>query len=177
LIPLAVLLAAGVLAVAYVRIRYPVRHLDLVRQFSEQHNLEPCLVLAVINTESRFRTYVESHAGAKGLMQLMDATAEWVAKLAGLEGYAERVFEPEANIALGTWYLARLLRHFGDEQTALAAYNAGTGNVTNWLANPQHSRDGVTLFNIPFTETHNYVRRVEHNRRVYRLLLRWVYRW
>jgi len=175
LIPLAVLLLAGLAMVMYVRWAYPVRHLQLVRYFSEQHGLEPCLVLAVINAESRFRLDAESHAGAKGLMQLMDATAEWVAELAGLEGYAERVFEPEANIALGTWYLARLLRQFENEQTALAAYNAGSGNVARWLANPEHSRDGVELFDIPFIETRNYVRRVVHNRRVYGWLLRWVY--
>jgi len=159
-----------------VRFAFPVRHLDLVRQLSEQNGLEPSLVLAVINTESRFRPNAESHAGAKGLMQLMDSTAVWVSELSGLHGYAERIFEPEANIALGTWYLARLLRQFEDQQTALAAYNAGSGNVSRWLANPDYSYDGVTLHTIPFTETRNYVRRVARNQRVYEFLLRWVYR-
>ena len=167
------IIASGIAAFRFL---FPVRHLDLVRHFAAEHSLEPALVMAVINAESRFRPNAESHAGAKGLMQIMDTTAAWIAERAGLDGYAERVFDPAANIAMGTWYIAYLLGLFEYEQTALAAYNAGQGRVRDWLNNPEHSSDGVTLDNIPFSETRNYVQRVARNQRVYQFLLRWFYR-
>ena len=155
------------------RFLFPVRHLSIVRELAAEHSLDPALVMAVINAESRFRPNAQSHAGAKGLMQIMDSTAIWIAERANLPGYNARVFEPYANIAMGTWYLAHLINMFGNEETALAAYNAGQGRVREWLRNPEFSSDGITLDYIPFPETRNYVRRITRERRVYEFLLRW----
>ncbi|MCL2388101.1 MAG: lytic transglycosylase domain-containing protein [Defluviitaleaceae bacterium] len=159
---------AGVLAVDFL---FPVRHLDTVREYSG--DLEVSLVLAVILAESRFRVDAESHRGAQGLMQLMPATAEEMAGHMGLVDFEpEDVWIPEVNIAMGSFYLNRLVRLYdGCVSLALAAYNAGQGNVNRWLANPDFSRDGETLDVIPFPETYNYLQRVKRNQRVYRIIL------
>ncbi|MCL2204540.1 MAG: lytic transglycosylase domain-containing protein [Defluviitaleaceae bacterium] len=171
------LLLAVVLAVAVgimgVRIRFPVYHLEYVR--AHAGDIDPSWIMAVIMAESSFRPRAQSPQGAQGLMQLMPATAQWLAGLAGLADFApEDVWRPEVNIALGSFYLNRLLDMFdGDMRLALAAYNAGQGNVRNWLNDPAVSADGRTLDTIPFPETYHYINRVFFNQRVYAVLLRW----
>jgi len=160
-----------------VNMRFPVRYLDIVRENAGE--LEPALVLAVIMAESSFRPGAQSHAGAQGLMQLMPATAEEIAGFLGMDDFKpEDVWLPEVNISMGCFYLIRLKNIFGgDINLALAAYNAGQGNVTRWLADPEFSPDGITLDVIPFRETYNYLRRVRLNYRVYSIILtlrRWV---
>lgn len=158
---------AGLLAV---NLRFPVRHLHAVRE--NAGDLEPALILAVIMAESSFRENAESHAGAQGLMQLMPATAAEMAAQMGMADFSpEDIWVPEINIALGSFYLNRLYRMFGCVEVALAAYNAGQGNVGNWLANPEYSADGATLDVIPFRETRYYVPRVLRNQRVYQIIL------
>ena len=152
---------------------YPVQHLDIVFNYSEIYDLEPELILAVIHAESRFRESVVSRAGASGLMQIMPDTAYWLAERIGLSDFDySQIFAPEINIHLGSYYLYTLIMHFGDIETALAAYNAGRGNVSRWLNNPDYSSDGKTLDYIPFPETREYVRRVMENKRVYYIILR-----
>ena len=163
-----VLLIAG-LAVG-INTRFPVRYMDIIE--ANAGDIDPTWILAVIKAESSFRPYAESHAGAQGLMQLMPTTAEWIAQLMGMEDFEpEHIWLPEVNIALGSFYLNRLKRNYnGDINLALAAYNAGTGNVNSWLRDPEVSSDGRTLDRIPFNETYNYLRRVNFNRRVYEII-------
>jgi len=158
-------------AVMVVSIRFPVRYLDIIHE--NAGDLEPALILAVIMAESSFRQSAESHRGAQGLMQLMPATAEEIAQQMGMTDFKpENVWQPEVNIAMGIFYLNRLKNIFdGNIDLALAAYNAGQGNVNNWLANPELSHDGKTLYSIPFAETYNYLRRVRFNQRIYEIIL------
>jgi soluble lytic murein transglycosylase len=159
---------AGILML---NIRFPVRHFDTVREHAGE--LDPALILAVIQAESSFRPNAQSHAGAQGLMQLMPATAQEIALFMGLENFSpEDVWIPEINIAMGSFYLNRLYNLYGCVNLALAAYNAGQGNVNRWLADPAISADGRTLDNIPFPETYNYLRRVRRNQRMYNIILR-----
>jgi len=169
---LAVIFVLSVVAMCMaVYMRYPVRHLDIIRENAGE--LEPSLILAVIMAESSFRETVESHRGAQGLMQLMPATAREVAAQMGITDFdPDDIWLPEVNIALGSFYLNRLAARYGDVDVALAAYNAGQGNVSSWLANPELSQDGVTLDVIPFPETYNYVRRVRRVQRIYQIILR-----
>ena len=162
------IIAAMILAV---NLRFPVRYLDIIRENAGE--LEPALVLAVIMAESSFRREAQSHMGAQGLMQLMPDTAQEIAGLMGLTDFRpEDVWRPEINIAMGSFYLNRLLNQFdGNLELALAAYNAGQGNVNNWLADPEISGDGRTLDSIPFPETYRYLQRVMFNRDVYRIIL------
>jgi len=154
-----------------VNMRFPVRYLHIVE--ANAGDIDPAVILAVIMAESSFRPYAQSHAGAQGLMQLMPATAEWVAGLMGKTDFdPETIWKPEVNIALGSFYLNWLMGRFGGDITlAIAAYNAGQGNVRSWLRDPNVSSDGQTLDSIPFTETRNYVERVEFNRRAYEIIL------
>ncbi|MCL1862740.1 MAG: lytic transglycosylase domain-containing protein [Defluviitaleaceae bacterium] len=168
---LSVIVILTVIAMAMaVNIRYPVRHLDIIRENAGE--LETSLILAVIHAESSFREAALSHAGAQGLMQLMPATAEEMASHMGMGDFQpEDVWLPEINISMGAFYLNRLVARFGCIDLALAAYNAGQGNVTAWLADPQFSADGESLDVIPFPETYNYLRRVRQNQRIYNIIL------
>lgn len=113
----------------------------IIMKYAKKHNLDPWLIRAVIEVESAFQPYVSSHAGAGGLMQLMPGTA------AGL-GCRDR-FDPESNIAAGSKYLRQMLDRFGgNHDLAIAAYNAGPGNVSRYGGIP------------PFAETQRYVVKV-----------------
>jgi len=149
---------------------YPVKHLEYIDKYAQEYGVDRTLVLAIIHTESRFNQRAVSRSDARGLMQIMPSTAYWLAEQAGMEFTAEDLFDPAVNIRLGTWYISRLIRTYENQETALAAYNAGSGNVNSWLTGGEHSRDGVTLESIPFEETRNYVRRVDFAQNVYRVL-------
>jgi soluble lytic murein transglycosylase len=105
-------------------------------------------------------------------MQLMPATAEDIATRMGMTDFdPQYVWMPQVNIAIGAFYLNMLVEMYGCVNLALAAYNAGQGRVNGWLRDPEISHDGQNLHAIPFPETHNYVRRVNRNLRVYRFIL------
>lgn len=140
------------------RVLYPVAYSEYIVKYSAEYDLDVFLVMGVIKQESNFVPEAESDY-AFGLMQLTSDTAEWNAKQMGLENcdYAD----PETNIRIGCHYLRYLIDHYKNTDTALAAYNAGMGNVSSWLSNSEYSSDGVTLDNIPFSETRHYVRKVK----------------
>lgn len=139
--------------------KYVKKYEDEVLAAAEKYGLEPALVFAVIRTESSFDPNAVSPAGAKGLMQIMQTTGEWVCLRMGDEFDESRIFEPEYNIGLGCHLLRYLLdKYDGELRFALAAYNAGSGRVDSWLADPAYY-DGQEL-SIPFDETRNYVKKV-----------------
>ena len=150
----------------YVKISYPLVYTEQVTANAERFGLPPSLIYGVIHTESRFDPQAESHAGAKGLMQLMDSTFDWTqSKLGESDG---DVFDPDVNIRCGTKLLSFLCGEFEVTETALAAYNAGIGNVRNWLKDSRYSADGKTLHTIPFSETAAYVESVLSAQTMYR---------
>ena len=150
---------------------YPLKYEEIVSAYAEEYDLPPSLIYAVIHTESRFREDAESAAGAKGLMQLMDNTYEWIqTKLPGDPMPIDRIFEPEVNIRCGTKVLDVLFTMFSKKETAIAAYNAGNGTVSKWLKDPAYSADGKTLTHIPYEETANYVKRVLKTQERYQTL-------
>ena len=170
------LVICGVLALrptlhdAVKEIALPLRHEDIIRQQAGDKGLDPALVAAVIYAESHFIDGRTSSAGAEGLMQLTPQTAQDIARKSG--GTAFKVSDlgtPQVNIAYGTWYLRYLMRRFGGNETlALAAYNAGEGNVDHWIAGERAHERSLTIAAIPFGETRNYVRKVLDARRDYR---------
>lgn len=150
---------------------YPYKYSDIINEYSTKYNLDPYLVLAVIKTESNFNENAESIKGAKGLMQIMDSTGEWIAGKLEIDNFEpEMLFEPETNIEFGCWYLNNLLVEFDDLSLVLAAYNGGSGNVTKWLNDPEYSSDGENLTYIPFKETKKYVDKVSTRYNVYKFL-------
>lgn len=153
----------------YRELALPLRHDDIIRQQAEEKNLDPALIAAVIYQESRFRPR-ESSAGALGLMQLLPDTAHFIAgKTGGSKFTTEDLATPQINISYGAWYLRYLLDHFDEnEMTALAAYNAGIGNVNGWLADLGETHI-TSLDQIPFPETREYVQNVLKARDQYRV--------
>jgi soluble lytic murein transglycosylase len=139
---------------------FPLSYWDLIRRHAAAHDLDPYLVAALIAQESTFVPDVRSRANAVGLMQLLPSTAQRLAAKVGLK-YSERLLtDPEANIRMGTTYLADKLREFGALHLALASYNAGESAVRRWV----QERPGVPadefIDDIPYPETQNYVKRI-----------------
>jgi soluble lytic murein transglycosylase len=143
-------------------ITLPLRHDDIIRQQARQKDLDPALIAAVIYRESKFRDQT-SKAGAKGLMQILPGTAEFVARKSGGTKFEQSdLADPQINIAYGCWYLRYLLdRYRGNEVAAIAAYNAGHERVDRWGGNR------LTLDDIGFVETHQYTEDVLEKRGEY----------
>ena len=144
----------------YIRLRYPFRYQAIVRGHARNYHLDAALLAGVIYQESKFHAHARSSSGAIGLMQLLPATAKGIAVHTG--GSRFRVSDldnPEINVRYGSWYLRHLLDKYGDERTALAAYNAGQENVDEWR------REGR---GIACSETRHYVKRVERLKTLYR---------
>jgi soluble lytic murein transglycosylase len=151
-------------------IRLPLRHEDVIRQQAAEKNLDPSLIAGVIYVESRFRDQT-SHAGAKGLMQLMPATADYIARKSGGTRFVQGdLANPQINISYGAWYLRYLLQHYhGNVALALAAYNAGEGKVDAWAQDAVDRGENFRVADhIPFPETREYVSKVLDARRAYR---------
>lgn len=153
------------------RTHYRKEFSGFVGQYASEYGVPENLVYAVILSESGFRPDAVSGAGAKGLMQMMDASFQEMRGRIGLEG-EEYIFDPEQNIRCGVYCLAYLNRYFGDWDTAVAAYNAGIGNVMNWLKDASLSSDGVHLDAIPFCETETYLKRIKRAEKAYKILYR-----
>jgi len=126
-------------------------------------------VAAVIRVESSFRSHVTSPKGARGLMQILPSTGAWIADQMGIADFHEdRLFEPELNVKMGTWYLQHLNEQFQrDLAVTLAAYNGGRGNVKNWLQQGIWSGERADVAQIPFPETRHYVWRVLRTYAIY----------
>lgn len=144
---------------------YPIKYASFVEKYSKDFNIDKNLVYSIMKAESKFREDAVSHKGAKGLMQISDITKDWA--IEELELKDIDIFEPEINIKISCWYLGKLFREFGKLELVVAAYNAGSGNVTKWLSNDEYSKDGDNLHNIPFKETKDYVKKVLNNYRNY----------
>jgi soluble lytic murein transglycosylase len=141
----------------------PLQHDDIIREQAAEKDLDPAMIAAVIYAESRFRDQ-ESHAGALGLMQITPQTARVIERLSGGSTFVTSdLSDPEINISYGSYYLRYLLdRYDQNEVAALAAYNAGTGNVDEW------GGAGLGLEDIQFPETRGYVAEVLDKRQEYR---------
>jgi soluble lytic murein transglycosylase len=151
-------------------IALPLRHEDIIRQQARDKGLDPALIAGVIYTESRFRDQT-SHAGAKGLMQLLPSTADDIARKSGGTAFVQGdLADPQVNIAYGSWYLRYLLRRYGgNDVLAIAAYNAGEGKVDEWIFNARHRGEAFDRArHIPFPETRHYVEQVLQMRAKYR---------
>jgi soluble lytic murein transglycosylase len=176
---LAAVVVAGIAVAAIVapgvdkavkEIALPLRHEDIIRQQAADKGLDPALIAGVIYTESRFRDQT-SHAGAKGLMQLLPSTADDIARKSGGTAFEQGdLADPQVNISYGAFYLRYLLRRYGgNEVLAIAAYNAGQGKVDEWIFAARHRGEQFDhTRHIPFPETRHYVEQVLKMRGLYR---------
>lgn len=143
----------------FLRPSEPVSH--IIEQSAMEENISPSLLEAVIRTESKFDEKAISHVGAVGMMQLMPDTAAWISETSGLP--SDNLESPEQNIPLGAWYLNFLLKKYhNNEVLALAAYNAGRGNVDEWIEKKGWPEGFNDIDQIPFPETREFVKSVVH---------------
>lgn len=149
----------------FFEIRYPVAYYGEIKDACKRHGLDEELIMSVIWTESKFDAQARSSAGAIGLMQLMPDTAKWCADMNGELFSTEMLTDGAYNIRLGTYYFKYLVDKFDDEKIALAAFNAGEGNVSRWL------QDGGK---IEFKETERYVNTVLKTKNIYKIKLKWL---
>jgi soluble lytic murein transglycosylase len=153
------------------RYLYPLNYRAQVEALADEYELDRWLVFAIIRVESDFKARAESHAGARGLMQLMPSTAAWIAETAGFDMAEAAIWQPEANIRLGCWYLDWLRDYYGGGMVAgVAAYNAGMSNVDSWLADGSWDGTREALAGIPFAETRRYISHVYESYDMYRKL-------
>lgn len=144
---------------AYWQAMYPFPYEQLIETWSRQRQLNPLLVTALIRQESRFVADIESVAGALGLMQVMPGTADWIEAQIGQTGYD--LTQPADNVELGTWYLDYTHREYDNNALfAVASYNAGPGNVADWIQRGGFTDADDFVRQIPFAETQGYVEAV-----------------
>ena len=147
----------------------PLSDAGIIRQQAAEKRLDPALIAAVIYAETKFEPR-PSAAGAQGLMQILPTTAYYLAHLSGgVSFHAGDLASPSVNVAYGSYYLRYLLDHYrGDEMLALAAYNGGLTNVDRWLAKASAAGRRLTVQEIPFPQTREYVQRVLSAQSAYR---------
>lgn len=150
---------------------YKTEYIDIIETECLKYNVNTVEILSIIKAESNFKEDAVSPKNACGLMQLTLDTANWCAKELGLE-YLEQIdlLNPQTNIKLGVFYYSYLLKRYNDTNSALAAYNAGMGNVDKWLRDSQYSKDGKTIYRTPFAETTRYITKINNNIKIYKLL-------
>ena len=147
---------------------YKLEYTEYVKKYANEYNVDEYLIYAIIKAESNFEPDAVSHRGAKGLMQLMYSTAEDIAKRINVDLNEDNILEPDININLGTKYISMLIQKYNNTNLALAAYNAGSGNVDGWIEKGTLKSDGSDIENVPFTETNNYVRKILRDYEIYK---------
>jgi soluble lytic murein transglycosylase len=148
--------------------RYPIPHRDALVAAARQWALDEAILYSLIRQESRFVPEARSRAGAMGLMQLMPATAKWVARQIPVQPFkVDMLANPEVNIRMGTYYFRRVLSALGHPILATAAYNAGPGRARRWR-DERPLEGAIYAETIPFNETRDYVKKVFANAWFYR---------
>lgn len=152
-------------------LRYPTPFKKVMEKSSEKYELDEAWVYGLIRQESRFIVEARSPVGAMGLMQLMPATAKWVANKLGIKNLRlTQISDINTNIEFGTYYLRTVLNNLGHPVLATAGYNAGPGRARRWKAD-YNLEGAIYTETIPFTETRDYVKKVLTNATQYALQL------
>lgn len=156
------------------KIMYPKKYNETVLVYSQKYNVEENLIYAVIKAESNFDEKAVSNRNAIGLMQLVEKTANDVAKKNNISLNSSNVREElqnsNKNIEIGTCYLSNLIGKYNSKEVALAAYNAGIGTVDNWIEKGVIKEDGTDIENVPYKETNNYIRKILRDYKIYEKL-------
>ncbi len=151
---------------------YPICFEDIIREYALKYEIDPLLVMAMIREESRFNSWDESAAGARGLMQIIFSTAEWIAqKINIIDFNDEMLFSPKVNINLGCWYIHYLKEKFSNDYILMiSGYNAGPGITDKWLERYDQSDLDNFVENIPYAETREHIKKVMKSYQMYKKL-------
>jgi len=160
---------ASMLQGAASNLALPLSDASIIREQAADKRLDPALIAAVIYAETKFDPR-PSPAGAQGLMQILPTTAYYLAHLSGGNSFTvSDLASPSINVAYGSYYLRYLLDHYhGDEMLAIAAYNGGLSNVDRWVEHANAAGKRLSIEEIPFSQTREYVQRVLDAQRAYR---------
>lgn len=150
---------------------YPLKYFEIVKECAEENYLDPYLILAIIKTESGFNENITSNKEAKGLMQILDSTADEVNEEINIvDNINESIYDASVNIKLGCKYFSNLVKKYdGNYYLAVCAYNAGMGNVDKWIGNGYIDKNLNEYKNldIPFQETSKYLEKVISTYKIY----------
>jgi len=153
-------------SIKILKVNFPLTYIDTVNRYATEYKIDKYLILSIIKAESGFDKNAKSKANAQGLMQVTEDTASFISHKLG-DKYT-KLLDIDTNIKFGTWYFRYLLdKYDNDERLALAAYNAGFGNVDKW-----ELKSGFDISEIKFPETKEYVKRVELYYSIYKKLYR-----
>lgn len=149
---------------------HPIKYNEEIISVANEFDLQPSIVASVINVESSFDSHARSKKDALGLMQVKLSTAKYLVDYYRLNREVSEtdLFNIKDNLYFGCLYLKYLNNKFDNLWTSLAAYNAGETRVRTWLNDSQYSSDNVTLSNIPYSETKNYVIKIKNNQKFYK---------
>ena len=151
---------------------YPIFFEDIIREYTQKYEIDSLLVMAMIREESRFNSWDESVAGARGLMQIIFSTAEWIAqKINIIDFNDEMLFSPKVNINLGCWYIHYLKEKFSNDYILMiSGYNAGPGITDKWVERYDQSDLDNFVENIPYAETREHIKKVMKSYQMYKKL-------
>lgn len=146
----------------YVQMRRVSGYEEHIRRYAQEFQVDPSFLSAVIARESHYDPQAQSGVGARGLMQVMEDTGDWIAGRLGIKDYRyDRLFEPELNIRFGAWYINYLSSQFeGDPVMVASAYHAGANNVKLWAMKHGADQKRIEISQIPMDNTRDYVEKV-----------------
>lgn len=146
----------------YVQMRRASGYDEYIQKYAQEFQVDRSFISAIIARESHYDAKAESRVGARGLMQVMQDTGEWVSGRLGVRPYSyELLFEPELNIRFGTWYLGYLSAQFNGNPVMIAsAYHAGASNVKLWAMKYAEDKRTLPMDRIPTEDTKDYVQKV-----------------
>ena len=146
---------------------YPKKYETHINFVCDKFEISKPMFYALVDTESGFNPNAVSSAGAIGLTQILPSTAQYICTKNNLEYSNFDLYNPRDNLYLGAMYLDYLLDKFNNTYTALAAYNAGETIVRTWLQNEDYSYDAISLYNTPYNETNNYIKKIKKAEKIY----------
>lgn len=143
---------------------HPLKYSEYIEKYSDEYGLDKYLIYAYVKTESSFDEKAVSDTGARGLMQIMEETFDWIKYRLGDSDDVtyDDMFKPQMNIRYGTYLVHYLNEYFGSSDTAAAAYFSGIGTVSDWVSDSRYSSDGVNLITIPSKGAAHYVNKINN---------------
>ena len=151
---------------------YPLHFRDAIYKYSRRYNVDPFFVASMIREESKYNRTIISHAGARGLMQIMPATGKYLARRMKIQRFnTSMLFIPDVNIQIGTWYMRDLMKEFDNNQAFVAgAYNGGPGRMKRWMKEIDSSDLDEFIEDIPINETRWHIKKVLDSYHIYKEL-------
>lgn len=150
-----------------ISLMYPKKYELTINTICTKFEIPKSTFYALINTESSFNPNAVSSAGAIGLTQILPSTAQYICVKNNLDYSNFDLYNPTDNLYIGAMYLRYLFNRFENNYTALCAYNAGETIVRGWLDDQRYSYDKISLYNIPFKETNNYIKKIKNSEKIY----------